>query len=71
MNPGLLTADAAATYLGMGRKWLYRETAAGRIAVVNVGRNGRNKRWAVTDLDAYIAAHREPVKSRLRVAHSP
>ncbi len=52
MSARLLTADQVAAKLGMTRDWVYAESRAGRIPVVNLG---RYYRYREASIDAWIA----------------
>ena len=51
--PALLTADEAAAYIGMSRRWVWRATSAGLFP--QPVRVGGATRWRRADLDRWIA----------------
>ncbi|RKH09748.1 DNA-binding protein [Corallococcus sp. CA053C] len=53
--PGYWTVEQAAKYLQVSKSWLYRQTEAGLVPVV---RMGRSLRYRKADLDAWAAAQR-------------
>jgi len=50
---GMWTVDEAAKHLRVSKSWLYRQSAAGLVPVVRLGRSLRFRR---ADLDAWAAS---------------
>lgn len=55
---GLVTVEDAAEYLELSRSKVYELLADGELPSVRIG---RSRRVSVSDLEEFVARHREPV----------